>query len=157
MAATAVALVACGSSFKSATGPYATPAATPPVRVINSACSKVTSPAPGDLAFARNAITRQGTQLQRVSDDLNNSVPGGDLPKDTGLARQNAQALADALATSTLCQPLRDDLLKLATALAQADAAMTTAAQSGGDVAGALQKAEAADHDLDAAVKAAGG
>jgi hypothetical protein len=103
----------------------------------------------------RGQATGQVALLQRVSDDLTGAVPGGDLATDTKLALQDATGISERLNSSSLCDKLRTPLLAKAKALVEADSALDQAGHGSGDVAAALQRAQAAYQDLDSAIKSA--
>ena len=151
-------LAACGSvlSPNPPDGPYASPPPTPPVAVIRHGCARVgtgNNPSP-DVTFVKLALTRQGTDLDRIRDDLSGAVPGGDFAVDTGILRRDADGLKQQIETSTLCEPLRDNLDKQAGVLLDADVAL--AGTGGGEgAAAALQKARDAYNALVAITQSA--
>ena len=95
-----------------------------------------------DVTFMQSSLLRQEAQLQRVADDISGAVPGGNLANDTQLAQVNARQLVDLVSQSTLCSPFKEKLLTAAKELSAADDALVQAV-SAGDVAGALQVAQA--------------
>jgi hypothetical protein len=142
---TVVGLAACGDpAIKPPSGPTASPSVDSATQIMRRACATLprTDTQARDVTFMQSAMIRQGAQLQRVSDDLTGAVPGGNLATDTQLAQANSRQLVDLVAQSNLCSPLKEKLLAGSRDLATADDALAQAAGSGGDVAGALQRAQ---------------
>ena len=139
-------LAACaGPADSGPKGPFASPTPAPAQRVINQGCANAAHEGPEatDIGFMQSALLRQEADLQRVSDDVTGAVPGGDLATDAPLAQANAKQVVDLVTNSTLCSPFREDLATAARGLAAKDDALAAAA-GGGDVATALQDAQAA-------------
>ena len=124
------------------TGPYASPALSPPNAVASRSCEAVKAgTSASGVEAAKVLLLRQGANLQRVSDTLANTVPGGNFTVDAGLALHNASDLRDSLAGSNLCEPVRSALVAKAQALKDADQSLVATA---GDAtaAAALQSAQ---------------
>ena len=124
--------------------PYASPNQSPPAAVASRSCDKVKKGS--DTVGIDNAkveLIRQGTDLQRISDDLTGAVPGGNFAVDSKLALRDATDLQNRLATSNLCDPLRSQLVAKAKLLKDADAGLV-ATQGDAGAASALQAAQAA-------------
>ena len=150
-------LAACGDTFGAPSGPFASPQPRAPQDVAARGCGAGSTPGAGDVELVRTAAIRQGTELQRVADDLSGAVPGGNLRTDTALAVANAQALRILIGGSNLCLAVRQRLLPQADGLAGVDGEMEAAARSGGDVKGSLAKARAVYDALVAAFQGTGG
>jgi hypothetical protein len=152
-------LAACGSTtVLDPKGPYATPKPPLEVQVINRSCAETGKDATkADLAYVRDQIIRFRATLQRVREDLDNSVPGGNLATDTKLAAASVAGLNDRISRSTLCEKVRTPLAQRAKALVDAAAALRDAGATGGNVSGALAAAQTAYNALDQELKALGG
>jgi hypothetical protein len=147
----AATLTACGQATdKPPTGPYATPEKSAPQAVALRGCVADHPASATELDLLRTQLIRQGTDLQRVDDDLTGAVPGGDLPIDTDLALKQAQQMIEMVTTSSVCPALKDPVATRLRALLAADAQVYQSARQGGDVAGALATARAAFADLQA-------
>jgi hypothetical protein len=143
---TGLMLTACGDSQPGAVvGPGASPEPPAAMRVLQRTCKEAGANVDkAAIEFARTSMIRQGTDLQRVADDIKGTVPGGNLAEDAKRAQVEAQALVDRLAYSNICQPLRDNLNNKAHELLVADTALAQAAAQGGDVATALATGQTA-------------
>jgi hypothetical protein len=148
----ALGLAACNDTYGFPQGPFASPPVNAPEAVAQRGCGATSTPSPPDLRFMQTSTIRQGTDLQRVADDLDGRVPGGNLQVDTALAAHDAQALEDLIATSGLCPAVRGPLAARAAALAQADLELEVAGRAGQDAAAALARARAAYQQLAASV-----
>jgi hypothetical protein len=137
-----VGMVACGDSANnsSTNPPYASPQQSAPDAVLSRSCETVKSgKVPSGIADAKVALVRQGTQLQRISDDLTGAVPGGNFGVDVDLVVSNAQDVQARIKTSNLCDPLKSQLVDKAAALKDAD--VNLKATGGGATAGAALQA----------------
>ena len=137
-----VGLAACGDSANnSATNPpYASPQMGPADSVLSRSCDKVKSGKASDLVpDVKVALIRQGTQLQRISDDLTGAVPGGNFGVDVDLVVSNAQDVVTRIKASNLCDPLKTQLGDKATALRDSD--VNLKATGGGATAGSALQA----------------
>ncbi len=147
-----IGLAACGdtSGNVSTNPPYASPQAGPVDSVLARSCQKVKAgKAPNGLADVKVALIRQGTDLQRIRDDLSGAVPGGDFGVDVDLVVTNAQDVQARIKTSNLCNPPRSQLNDKAAALKDADVALK-ATGGGSGAAAALQAAQNAYDVLNA-------
>jgi hypothetical protein len=135
------------------TGPYATFSPSPPVQVAQQQCAASPAPSPS-LLYLANPLLRQQTALQRVSDDLAGSVPGGNIATDTKLVADSADAIStiETSTTATICEPIGAHLVVKVSALVEADHALASAGSTSGDVAAALTRARAAYDALKAFV-----
>jgi hypothetical protein len=142
-------LAACGQAqeFRAPIGPYNSPSPSPQVIVASRGCGGGQPVAADALVYPRTELIRQGTDLQRVADDISGAVPGGDPTKDTGLALGDAQQVEQAVAASNLCAAVRDPLVSRLHALVVADQALVDSA-AGGGTAAALDHSRAALQDL---------
>jgi hypothetical protein len=152
-------LAACGSTtVLEPKGPYATPKPPLEVQVINRSCAETGKDATkADLVYVRNQVIRSTATMQRIREDLDNSVPGGNLPTDTKLAAASVAGLNDRITRSTLCEKVRTPLAQRAKALVDAATALRDAGATGGNVSGALAAAQTAYNGLDQELKALGG
>jgi hypothetical protein len=134
-------LAACGdtASNSSTNPPYASPGQSPGDAVLSRSCDTVKAgKAPSGLADAKVSLIRQGTDLQRISDDLSGSVPGGNFGVDVDLVVTNAQDVVTRIKTSNLCDPPKASLVDKANALKDADVNLK-ATGGGPGAAAALQ------------------
>ena len=139
-----VSLAACGDtpSRGSVNGPYASPKQSPAEAIVSRSCEKVKSgQAPNGLATAKVYLATPGTDLQLVSDDLAGTVPGGNVSVDASLASRDADAFYTWLTDSSLCEPLKSQLVDKAGAMKDAFSGLAAAA-GGPGAAAALQTAQ---------------
>lgn len=136
-------LTACGDAINTSTNPpYASPPVSAGDAVIARSCEAVKAgKVPSGLANLHVSLVRQGTDLQRISDDLTGAVPGGDFGVDIELVVTNAQDVVGRITGSNVCQPAKAQLLAKATALKDADAALK-ATGGGTGAADALQASQ---------------
>jgi hypothetical protein len=147
-----VGLVACGDSGNngSTSPPYASPPMSPRDAVLARSCDQVKAgKAPSGLADTKVALIRQGTDLQRISDDLTGAVPGGDFGVDVDHLIGNVDDVQTQIKTSNLCEPAKSQLLEKAAALKDADVALK-ATGGGAAAATALQDAQNAYNAINA-------
>ena len=144
-----VGVAACGTANNSSTNPpYASPQISPGDAVLAHSCDKVKAgKAPDGLADVKVSLIRQGTDLQRISDDLTGAVPGGNFGVDVELVVTNAQDVQTRIKTSNLCDPPKSQLANKAAALKDADVALK-ATGGGSAAAAALQAAQSAYNAL---------
>ena len=145
-----VGVAACGGTGNnsSTNPPYASPQMSPGDAVLARSCDKVKAgKAPDGLADVKVSLIRQGTDLQRISDDLTGAVPGGNFGVDVDLLVPNAQDVQTRIKTSNLCDPPKSQLADKAAALKDADVALK-ATGGGSDAAAALQAAQSAYNAL---------
>jgi len=146
-------LVTCGPGEKAPTGPFATPSASTVTRVAQRTCATPGPSRQQDLQFISIQLIRQGTDLDRVGDDISGAVPGGNVSADAQRALHDAQQIDSSLKASILCQPLKDQLGPKARDLVAADSALVNAAGAGGDTTSALNQARTSYQALAAAAK----
>ncbi|MHB8509605.1 MAG: hypothetical protein ACYDGR_13320 [Candidatus Dormibacteria bacterium] len=136
-------LSGCGQQvFRNPVGPYNRPSPSPQVIVATRGCGNGETPAPDALTFPRTQMIRQGTDLDRVADDLSGAVPGGNLAADSDRALVDAQQVEQAVQASNLCPAVRGPLVSRLDALTVADQALVNAAP--GDAGAALDRSRAA-------------
>jgi hypothetical protein len=142
-------VAACGDTAgTSPNPPYASPQLSAGDAVLARSCEKVKAgKAPAGLADAKVSLIRQGTDFQRISDDLTGAVPGGNFGVDVDLLVANAKDVQTRIKTSNLCQPAKAQLADKAAALKDADEALK-ASGGGSGAAAALQAAENAYNAL---------
>jgi hypothetical protein len=141
-----IGLAGCGEAAVqgSVNGPYASPEPSAGSAIASRSCDKVKAgEAPNGIATLRVELLTPGTDLQRVSDDIAGTVPGGNIAVDSNLASHDADQLYTWAAGSNLCQPINSQLVDKAKTLKDASAALASAA-GGPDVAAALQTAQGA-------------
>jgi hypothetical protein len=139
-----VGVAACGETANNSSTrpPYASPPMSPRDAVLARSCEQVKAgKAPNGLADTKVALIRQGTDLQRISDDLTGAVPGGNLAVDVDHLISNIQDVQTQIKTSNLCEPAKSQLLEKAAALKDADVGLK-ATGGGADAAAALQGAQ---------------
>src|SRR5579864_1044243 len=112
-------LAACGDSVDTSTNPpYASPRVSSGDAVIARSCEAVKAgKVPNGLANLQVSLVRQGTDLQRISDDLSGAVPGGNFGVDVDLVVTNAQDIQARISGSNVCQPVKAQLMAKAAAL----------------------------------------
>jgi hypothetical protein len=141
-----IGLAACGETAVqgSVNGPYASPEPSAGTAIAARSCDKVKSgEEPNGIATLRVQLQTPGSDLQRVSDDIAGSVPGGSIGVDSNLTSHDADQLYTWAAGSNLCEPVKSQLVDKAKALKDAGAALAAAA-GGPDMAAALQAAQGA-------------
>src|SRR5258708_20666088 len=138
-------LAACGDTVNTSTNPpYASPPVSAGDAVIARGCEAVKAgKVPSGLATLSVALVRQGTDLQRISDDLTGAVPGGNFGVDVELVVTNAQDVQTRISGSNVCQPVKAQLMAKASALKDADAALK-ATGGGAGASDALQASQTA-------------
>ena len=139
---------ACGDTAnKSSTNPpYSSPQISPGDAVLARSCEEVKAgKAPDGLADVKVSLTRQGTDLHRISDDLTGAVPEGNFGVD--LVVTNAQDVQTRIKTSNLRDPPKSQLANKAAALKDADVALKATGGASG-AAAALQVAQSAYNAL---------
>jgi hypothetical protein len=139
-------VAACGDTANnnSTSPPYASPPLSPRDSVLARSCEQVKAgKAPNGVADTKVALIRQGTDLQRISDDLTGAVPGGNFGVDVDHLISNIQDVQTQIKTSNLCEPAKSQLVEKAAALKDADDALK-ATGGGADAAAALQSAQSA-------------
>ena len=145
-------LAACGDTISSTSNPpYASPRVSAGDAVIARGCEAVKAgKVPNGLANLQVVLVRQGTDLQRIGDDLTGAVPGGNFGVDVELVVTNAQDVQARISGSSVCQPAKARLLAKASALKDADAALkaTGGGSSAADALVASQNALKALTDL---------
>jgi hypothetical protein len=136
-------LAACGDTVDTSTNPpYASPRVSSGDAVIARSCEAVKAgKVPNGLANLQVSLVRQGTDLQRISDDLTGAVPGGNFGVDVELVVTNVQDIQARISGSNVCQPVKGQLMARASALKDADAALK-ATGGGTGAADALQASE---------------
>ena len=119
-------LAACGDAVNTSTNPpYASPRVSAGDAVIARGCEAVKAgKVPSGLANLQVSLVRQGTDLQRISDDLSSAVPGGNFGVDVELVVTNAQDILARISGSNICQPVKGQLMARASTLKNADAAL---------------------------------
>jgi hypothetical protein len=143
-------VAACGDSGNgnSPNPPYASPQLSAGDAVLARSCEKVKAgQAPNGLADVKVSLIRQGTDLQRISDDLTGAVPGGNFGVDVDLLVANAQDVQARIKKSNLCDPARSQLADKTASLLGADIALK-ATGGGSTAASALQTAQNAYNAL---------
>ena len=141
-----IGVAGCGDSGNnsSTNPPYASPQPSAGAAVLSRSCDTVKAgKVPGSLADVKVSLIRQGTDLQRISDDLTGAVPGGNFGVDVDLVVTNAQDVQTRIKTSNLCDPPKALLADKAAALNDADVALK-ATGGGSGAAAALQAAQSA-------------
>src|SRR5258708_2497560 len=116
-------LAACGDTIASSTSPpYASPRVSSRDAVIARSCEAVKAgKVPSGLATLEGSLVRQGTDLQRISDDVSGAVPGGNFGVDVELVVANAQDILARISGSNVCEPVKAQLMARASALKGAD------------------------------------